>query len=581
MTALAPRLSTLALLLGALLLGGMPLAGCDRTPAPDKSATATAPQGAAAYVAAHANDTVEVPLTADLSGFDARGKEMIALLVQASERMDNLFWLQSYPDRDALLAKETDPAVRAFIQRNYGPWDRLNADVPFIDGIGPRPAGLYFYPADMTKAEFDAAALPDKASWYTVLRRDDAGKLVTVPFHEAYQAELGPVADLLRRAAALSDDKAFADYLKMRADALLNDDYRASDMAWMDMKSNPVDIVIGPIETYEDQLYGYKASYEGLVLVKDREWSAKLARFASFLPELQRGLPVDAKYKQEMPGSAADLNAYRAVHYGGNANVGAKTIAINLPNDEVVQLAKGTRRLQLENVMQAKFDNILMPIAKQLIAEDQLKNVTFDAFFEDTMFHEVAHGLGIKNTLDGKGTVSEALKDYASSFEEGKADVLGLYLIDALSKKGELDAAKLNDSYVTFLAGILRSVRFGAADAHAKANMVRFNYFAERRAFERDPATGRYRVDFGRMEAAMNALSEELLTIQGDGDYARAKELTDRLGVIKPELAEDLKKLEAASIPIDVRFKQGLDVLGLTAPATPAAPDLAAPSTTH
>jgi hypothetical protein len=254
------------------------------------------------------------------------------------------------------------------------------------------------------------------------------------------------------------------------------------------------------------------------------------------------------------------------VYYGGNANVGAKTIAINLPNDEVVQLAKGTRRLQLENVMQAKFDHILVPIAKQLIAEDQLQHVTFDAFFEDTMFHEVAHGLGIKNTLDGKGTVSAALKDYASSFEEGKADVLGLYLITALSRKGELDAAKLNDSYVTFLAGILRSVRFGAADAHAKANMLRFNYFAERRAFERDAATGRYRVDFGRMEAAMNALSEELLTIQGDGDYAAAKSLTDDKGVVGEQLAADLKKLDAAGIPIDVRFRQGLDVLGLQAP---------------
>lgn len=573
MTSLAaPRLLPLVLALAVLL------AGCDRGRAPDKAAQAGSSDAAAAYVAAHAGDTVEVPLTADLSAFDARGKEMIALLVQASERMDALYWQQSYPDRDALLAGVGDPAVREFVQRNFGPWDRLNADTPFIEGIGPRPAGAAFYPADMTKAEFDAAVLPGKDSWYTLLRRDDAGKLITVPYHQAYRADLEPVADLLRRASALSDDKPFAEYLELRADALLTDDFRASDMAWMDMKTNPVDIVIGPIETYEDQLYGYKASYEGLVLIKDKAWSEKLARFAAFLPELQRGLPVDGKYKAQMPGSDADLNAYRAVHYGGNANVGAKTIAINLPNDEVVQLAKGTRRLQLENVMQAKFDHILLPIARQLIAEDQLEHVTFDAFFEDTMFHEVAHGLGIKNTLDGKGTVTQALKDYASSFEEGKADVLGLYLITALSKKGELDAAKINDSYVTFLAGILRSVRFGAADSHAKANMVRFNYFAERRAFARDPRTGRYRVDFARMEAAMNALSEELLTIQGDGDYARAKELTDRLGVVGPELAKDLEKLGTAKIPVDIRFRQGLDVLGL---AAPAAPDLAAPATTR
>jgi hypothetical protein len=338
----------------------------------------------------------------------------------------------------------------------------------------------------------------------------------------------------------------------------------------MDMKTNPVDIVIGPIETYEDQLFGYKAAYEGLVLIKDQAWSAKLARFAQFLPTLQKGLPVPDKYKAETPGSDADLNAYAAVYYGGNANVGAKTIAINLPNDEQVQLKKGTRRLQLENVMQAKFDAILMPIAKQLIADDQLKNVTFDAFFEDTMFHEVAHGLGIKNTLDGKGTVSDALKDYSSNFEEGKADVLGLYMIDALSNQGELDKGKLLDSYVTFLAGMLRSVRFGASDAHGKANMIRFNFFADRGAFLRDGQTGRYRVDFDKMHAAMNALSEKLLTVQGDGDYAEAKRMTDTMGVVKPELAGDLAKLKDAKIPVDIRFEQGLETLGLSQYAAPA-----------
>jgi hypothetical protein len=338
------------------------------------------------------------------------------------------------------------------------------------------------------------------------------------------------------------------------------------------MKTNPVDIVIGPIETYEDRLFGYKASYEGLVLIKDREWSEKLARFAKFLPELQKGLPVPEKYKAERPGSAADLNAYNAIFYSGSANAGPKSIAINLPNDEQVQLKKGTRRLQLENVIHAKFDRILRPIAEQLIAQDQLAHVTFDAFFEDTMFHEVAHGLGIKNTLDGKGTVTQALKDYASSFEEGKADVLGLYLITALGRKGELDPARRMDAYVTFLAGMLRSVRFGAGDAHGKANMVRFNFFAQQGAFTRDAASGRYRVDAAKMDAAVDALSARLLTIQGDGDYAGARQLTDSMGVIGPQLATDLKKLSTAGIPVDVTFEQGLKVLGLEADAaaTPA-----------
>ena len=554
-------------------LASLALAACQRSAETPQPATSAAPAAAAtSYATQHAGDYAVVPLTADLSAFDDNGKHMIALLVQASEVMNDLYWQQSWSgDRAALLAKAPDDATRALVELNFGPWDRLNEDTPLLEGIGPRPPGSTFYPTDMTKEQFEQADLKDKTSWYTLLRRDTTGKLVTVPYHEAYKADLERAAGLLREAAKLSADTSFASYLAMRADALLSDDFQPSDLAWMDMKTNPVDIVIGPIETYEDQLFGYKAAYEGLVLVKDQAWSAKLARFAQFLPSLQKGLPVPDKYKAETPGSDADLNAYAAVYYGGNANVGAKTIAINLPNDEQVQLKKGTRRLQLENVMQAKFDTILVPIAKQLIADDQLKNVTFDAFFEDTMFHEVAHGLGIKNTLDGKGTVSDALKDYSSNFEEGKADVLGLYMIDALSNQGELDKSKLLDSYVTFLAGMLRSVRFGASDAHGKANMIRFNFFAERGAFLRDAQTGRYRVDFDKMHAAMNALSEKLLTVQGDGDYAEAKRMTETMGVVKPELAGDLAKLKDAKIPVDIRFEQGLETLGLSQYAAPAA----------
>lgn len=555
------------------------LAAC-QPPAPAPADTATPADAPAtdpgAYAREHADDYAVVRLEADLSAFDARGKRMIAKLVEASQVMDALWWKQSWHgDREALLQRAPDDATRELVRINFGPWDRLNEDTPFIDGVEPRPPGGTFYPVDMSKAAFEAADLPGKTSAYTLLRREN-GALVTVPYHEAYREDLERAATLLREAADLSDDDSFAGYLRMRADALLSDDFRPSDMAWMEMKTNPVDIVIGPIETYEDQLFGYKAAYEGLVLIKDQAWSERLARFAEFLPALQKGLPVDDAYKAETPGSDADLGAYQAVYYGGSANVGGKTIAINLPNDEVVQLAKGTRRLQLENVMQAKFDRILVPIAQELIAEDQLEHVTFDAFFGNTMFHEVAHGLGIKNTLDGKGTVGDALKEYASSFEEGKADILGLYMVDALGRQGELDGgeagepdvassteARLMDSYVTFLAGILRSVRFGASDAHGKANMLRFNYFADAGAFTRDEATGRYRVEFEPMREAMNELSAKLLTVQGDGDYAEAKRMTDTLGVVKPELAADLEKLDAAGIPIDVRFEQGLDVLGL------------------
>ncbi len=568
-----PKRRHLSLALGLALCAA--LAGCERNAAPAAAppTTATTPPAAAdSHAARHLADYVSVPLKADLSAWDAQDRRMLALLVQAAEVMDGLYWKQVGFDREPFLGAIADPAAREFAALNYGPWDRLNDDHAFVDGAGPRPPGLAFYPKDMSKEEFEAADLPGKDGWYSLLRRDEAGKLVLLPYHQAYRPELERAAALLRQAAPLSKDKAFSDYLRMRADALLSDDFRASDMAWMDMKSNPVDIVIGPIETYDDQLFGYKASYEGLVLLKDQAWSQKLSRFAALLPEMQRGLPVPAKYKAERPGAAADLNAYTVIYYGGNANAGAKTIAINLPNDEVVQLAKGTRRLQLENVIHAKFDHILLPIAKQLIAEDQLQHVTFDAFFEDTMFHEVAHGLGIKNTLDGKGTVTQALKDQASSFEEGKADVLGLYLITALTDKGELPKEKLMDAYVTFLAGVLRAVRWGAGESHARANMVRFHFFEQQGAFTRDASSGRYRVDETKMRAAIDAFSEKLLTVQGDGDYAEAKRMSETMGVLGPQLAADLETLKAAKIPVDVRFEQGLAVLGLQA-------DAAAPAT--
>jgi hypothetical protein len=557
-----------------LLAAAAALAACGAPADPEPPAVAAIPEpappagdkAAPSYAGQHLADYVTVKLDADLSHLDADQKKMLGLLIEAADTMNALWWRQSVADRDALLARIDDAATRELFDLNYGPWDRLNEDHPFVKGVGPRPPGAQFYPADMTEAEFERADLADKASLYTLLRRDDAGQLVTLPYHEAYQSDLEKAAALLREAAKLAKDEGFRKYLELRADALLSDDFRASDLAWMDMKSNPVDLVIGPIETYEDQIFGYKASYEAYVLIKDQAWSDRLQRFAKYLPELQRGLPVPDRYKAETPGSDADLNAYFAVYYAGDANTGAKTIAINLPNDEQVQLQKGTRRLQLENVMQAKFDRIMLPIAHELIAADQQEHLTFDAFFQNTMFHEVAHGLGIKNTLDGKGTVRKALKDQASSFEEGKADILGLYMVGRLADKGELDKAKLMDNYVTFVAGILRSVRFGAADAHATANMVRFNYLLEHGAVVRAAQAGRYRVEFDKMTQAVEDFSAKLLTIQGDGDYAAATELTERMGRIGAPLAADLERLESADIPVDIRFEQGAEVLGLAGP---------------
>ena len=531
----------------------------NETPPETTQVAAAASTGVAAKVAAYE----EVELKADLSHLAAGDRQAIGYLLQAGEIMDGLFWKQVYGDRDALLSRIADPATRRFVEINYGPWDRLDGDAPFVEGVGPRPPGAGFYPADMTKAEFDAAKLPGKDSLYTLVQRDKAGKLVVVPYHEAYAYELGKAADLLRQAAKVATDKGFREYLALRAKALVSGDYQPSDMAWMDMKTSPIDVVIGPIESYQDALYGKKAAFEAFVLVKDVEWSERLAKFARRLPALQRGLPVDAKYKAEMPGTDADLNAYDAIYYGGDANAGAKTIAINLPNDEQVQLAKGSRRLQLKNAMRAKFDAILEPIANELIVPEQRKHITFDAFFENVMFHEVAHGLGIKNTLDGKGTVRDALTDLTSSFEEGKADILGLYMIGQLGAMGELDASKLDDNYVTFLAGIFRSVRFGASSAHGQANMAAFNFLQGQGAFSRDAASGHYRVDFDKMKPAVDALSAKILTLQGDGDHAGARAFLDQYGKIGPALQSDLDRIAKKNIPVDIVFKQGREVLGL------------------
>jgi hypothetical protein len=505
-----------------------------------------------------------VRLQADLSHLAPNDREMVRLLIEAVKPMDDIFWREAWGRKaDALALAHGDAATERYVEINVGPWDRLHDNEPFIDGVGPKPAGARFYPTDMTKAEFETAAAADTAldSPYTLVRRDSSGALVAVPYHVAFKAENDSAALKLRQAADLSSDPAFVKYLHLRATALETDDYRPSDMAWLDMKDNPVDVVIGPIETYEDGLFGYKADHEGYVLIKDTAWSRRLQRFARLLPALQEGLPVPEAYKREEPGTDSDLNAYDVVYYAGSANAGGKTIAINLPNDEEVQLAKGTRRLQLENAMRAKFDRIMVPIADALIAPDQRSHVTFDAFFQNTMFHEVAHGLGIKNTIDGRGTVRSALEEHASAMEEGKADVLGVYMVEKLFQDGELTEGSVEDNYVTFLAGIFRSVRFGAADAHGKANMVRFNYFQEHGAFTRDDATGTYRVDYDGMRQAVDSLSALILTLQGDGNYAAVDSLMKEKGVVPPQLQADLARVDALGIPRDIVFQQGESVL--------------------
>lgn len=504
-----------------------------------------------------------VTLSADISHLNENQKQMLTVLIEASVIMDDLFWQQAFDqDKNTFLSKIADPEVRNFATINYGPWDRLDGDQAFLTGTEEKSLGAQFYPADMTKAEFEASDFADKDGLYSMVRRDNNGQLTAIPYSTYFAKELHNASQLLIKAATLAEHKSFAAYLNLRAEALLSNNYQASDYAWMDMKTNPIELVYGPIETYEDQLFGYRAAFESYVLLKDLAWSERLSKYASFLPELQKGLPVKAKYKAQMPGANADLNAYDVIYYAGHSNAGSKTIAINLPNDEEVQLKKGTRRLQLKNAMQAKFDNILLPISKQLIVPEQRQHITFNAFFTNTMFHEVAHGLGVKKVLGSEQTVRQALKEHASTLEEGKADILGLYMVQQLLAKGVIDEGMLEDYYVTFMAGIFRSVRFGASSAHGKANMIRFNFFQEYQAFSRN-SDGFYRVDMQKMGEAIDALSNKILTLQGDGDYDGVAKLVADKGVIKKQLQQDLDKLTAAHIPVDVDFKQGVKVLGL------------------
>ena len=508
------------------------------------------------------NEYAVVKLTTDLSKLTEKEKKMIPILIEVAQVMDDIFWEQTWGDKNALLDTIKDPYTKQFAAINYGPWDRLDENKSFVAGIGEKPKGANFYPADMTKAEFENWKDPNKASQYTLVLRNADKSLKSVWYHEAYADKIKKASDLLLKAADLAEDAGLKKYLTLRSKALLTDEYFESDMAWMDMKNNTLDLVAGPIENYEDELFGYKTAHEASVLVKDKEWSVKLAKYAAMLPALQKELPCDPKYKKEVPGTSSDLNAYDILYYAGNSNSGGKTIAINLPNDEKVQLAKGSRRLQLKNAMRAKFDQILVPISNVLIDPSQRQNIKFDAFFGNVMFHEVAHGLGIKNTITGKGNLRQALKEQYSGWEEAKADVVGLWMVSWLIQKGELTGITVEDAYVTYMAGLIRSVRFGAAEAHGKANMMCFNLFEDKKAFSRN-ADGTFKVDIEKTRQAINEWSAFILSIEGEGDYDKAVSYMKENGKVRPDLQAGLEKLKTANIPKDVVFDQGKVALGL------------------
>lgn len=508
------------------------------------------------------NKFATVELKADISHLTDNEKKVLSLMFDAADIMEDLYWKQALGDRESFLSRLPNEKVKEYAKIHYGPWDRVEGNKSFIKEIGEKPEGANFYPADMTKEEFQAWDNPDKKSLYTLIRRDEDDSLKTVWYHEAYKSQLEKAAKILKKAAKVAENKGLKKYLNLRAEALTSSKYFESDMAWMDMKTSNLDMVVGPIENYEDGLFNYKAAFEAFVLVKDIEWSNRLSKFAEFLPKLQKNLPVDKKYKQDKIGSDADLNAYEVVYYRGDCNAGSKTIAINLPNDERVQQKKGSRKLQLKNAMKAKFDKILVPISKELIVEEQREYITFNAFFQNTMFHEVAHGMGVKNTVNGKGTVRRALKEQYSAIEESKADIMGLYLVKKFHEMGEISEGQLKDNYVTFVASIFRSIRFGTSSAHGKANMIRFNFLRDKGAVERNEE-GQYKINFDKLEKVMLELIDIIITTQGDGDYQRAKKMVEEQANVRDTLTKDLKRLGEAGIPVDIVFEQGKSKLGL------------------
>lgn len=505
----------------------------------------------------------DVKLESDLSGLSANQKEIIPLLVEAAQIIDELYWIQTCSKKDEVLSSITDENVKKYFNINYGPWDKLAGMESFIDDIPKRPYGANFYPVDMSYQEFDEFNDIEKYSSYTLIRRNEIGGLQTVPYYKAYNTKLVKIADLLNKAAELSKDEDFKTYLKLRSKSLLTDNYYDSDIAWMKMKNNELDFLVGPIEDTEDRLYYTKASYQSMLLLKDKQSSKDLEKYSLLTQYLQQNLPVDAKYKTEIPGSLSDIMVYDVLYCSGNWNSGSKKIAITLPFDGQVQLEVGSRKLQFKNVIEAKFEKILMPISELLIDEDQLKHVTAKAFFDNTMFYEIGSALGIKNTINNKGSVRDALKDQNNVMAECKNDILSLFFITKLHEMGEMNGGDLMDNYVTYMADVFRSVRFGISNDQGVANMIRFYYFEEKGAFTRNKK-GKYEIDFEKMKKAILSLSEEILTLQGDGNYEAAKKLIDEKGFIRDELLNDLYKLQKQNIPKDIVFIQGLNELGLT-----------------
>jgi hypothetical protein len=510
------------------------------------------------------NQYAVIPLTSDLSKLSEKDKEMLSLLINACKIMDEIFWMQAYGIKDSLYASLKNPEEAKLCDINYGPWDRLNSNEPFLESFSKKPIGAGFYPSDIKYLPFIDMKFEDKLSMYTVVKRSEDGSLYTQPYHIAYKEQLEKAAELLKKAAKISDNKDFAKFLNLRAESLLNDDYYTSEMFWMDMESNNIDIIIGPVESEEDRFINTKTAYEAFILIKDQEWSNKLKDYSSMVPEIKNQLPLDELYKNQIVFTKTNIGVYDAIFYSGYANAGAKNISINHPKDGRILMEKGSKKMQFKNAMKAKFDKILQPISNILISEAERKNIKFDAFFINNVNYEIADAIVVKTTVNNKGPVKEALKDYYPTINSLKADILNLYIISKLHEKGVIKEVELLDNYVIFMSNILRSVRFGATYSQGSSNIICFNVLQEMQAFTRDEKTGTYSVNLEKMKSSIEKFSVEVMRILAEGDYTAAKEIIESKGNMLPTLQEDLKRISSAGIPIDITFEQGEQVLGLT-----------------
>ena len=493
-----------------------------------------------------------VKLNVDVSHLSANQRQMLPRLKKAARIMDDLYWKQSYGEKQKLLQSIHDSLLKKLILWNYGPYDRLSGNEPLMPNIPPRADGANFYPPSLTRANFEKLNLPDKANAFTNLAQDDSGDWQAIFYHEIYRNELDSAASYLRQAGRLAENQAFQTYLNRKADDLLTDHYAASDLAWLNVADYPLDIIIGPIETYEDKLLGYKAAYQACVMVKNEALTKRIQRFANLLSPLYDELPlVRDRFIHDVPENDK-IGVYEGLYFTGLFNSGSKSTGLNAPRGNYP--GKSKRKILFNNIIQAKYEHILRPLADILVKEDQRSYVNANAFFNYVLFHEIAHGLGVIQTESGE-SVQQALKQYASILEEGKGDILGLYLITYLFEKREKLETSLEEHYVTFLASVLRSVRFGMSSEHGRANMLRFHFFLEAGAFVYDEVSKTYGVNFEKMPEAIKALTDKILTIQYKGDIREAAVWIRRDAKLKSPLIENMGRLTEKGVPVDLVFE--------------------------